>query len=124
MPGYHATRPWRLRISAVGRRIEGEISVGLFREKCVRCGQRTSERYDELPTCEHCRRTLELKLAVAREQQHACPIDGSLMTKQVAHSLVIDRCPTCQGVWLDAGELDCLTGDVARDAMLAIARGC
>jgi hypothetical protein len=98
--------------------------MGLFREKCVRCGQRTTAQYEARPTCESCRRALELKLAAAGERQHACPIDGSTMTKQVAHTIVIDRCPTCQGVWLDAGELDCLTADVARDAMLAIARGC
>lgn len=103
--------------------MDGEVTVGLFREKCVRCGQRTSERYDRQPTCESCRRALELKLAAAGERQHACPVDGTLMTKKVAHSIVIDRCPACQGVWLDAGELDCLTEDVAREAMLAIARG-
>jgi Zn-finger nucleic acid-binding protein len=45
------------------------------------------------------------------------------MMKKVAHMIVIDRCPTCQGVWLDAGELDHLTRDVAREAMMAIARG-
>jgi Zn-finger nucleic acid-binding protein len=45
------------------------------------------------------------------------------MSKAIAHSLVIDRCPTCQGVWLDAGELEHLAGDVASDAMMAIARG-
>ena len=45
------------------------------------------------------------------------------MSKKAAHTIVIDRCPTCQGVWLDAGELDCLTGEVAREAMMAIARG-
>lgn len=98
--------------------------MGLLAEKCIRCGQRTRERYDGQPTCEPCRRHLELKLAAAGERQHACPVDGTLMTKKVAHSIVIDRCPTCQGVWLDAGELDSLTGEVAREAMLAIARGC
>jgi len=97
--------------------------VSLFREKCVCCGHRTSERYDGKSTCGPCRQKLELKLAVAQERQHACPIDGSLMTKKMAHTIVIDRCPTCQGVWLDAGELDCLTGEVAREAMMAIARG-
>jgi Zn-finger nucleic acid-binding protein len=45
------------------------------------------------------------------------------MTKTVVHTLVIDRCPACQGVWLDAGELEHLTEDVASEAMMAIARG-
>jgi hypothetical protein len=97
--------------------------MSLFAEKCVRCGQRTRELYDGKPTCEPCRRALELRLAASREDQRACPVDGSAMTKTVAYMMVIDRCPTCQGVWLDAGELDHLTTDVAREAMMAIARG-
>jgi hypothetical protein len=97
--------------------------VSLFPDKCIRCGQRTRELHDGKPTCGRCRQALELKLAAARERQRACPVDGALMNKQVAHMIVIDRCPSCHGVWLDAGELDCLTGDVARDAMMALARG-
>jgi hypothetical protein len=97
--------------------------VAIFQEKCVCCGHRTSERHDGRPTCESCRRVLELKLAAASEQRHACPVDGAMMTKTVAHMMVIDRCPTCHGVWLDAGELDNLTAEAAREAMLAIARG-
>jgi Zn-finger nucleic acid-binding protein len=45
------------------------------------------------------------------------------MTKVVAHTLVIDRCPACHGAWLDGGELERLRDDVARDSMIAIARG-
>jgi hypothetical protein len=97
--------------------------VGIFHDKCVCCGQRTRERYEDKPTCESCRKVLELKLAAASERRHACPVDGAVMTKTVVHMMVIDRCPTCHGVWLDAGELDCLTGEAAREAMLAIARG-
>lgn len=97
--------------------------MGIFQEKCICCGQRTRERHEGKPTCGPCRELLELKLAAAREQRHACPVDGAMMTKAVAHMMVIDRCPTCHGVWLDAGELDCLTAGAAREAMLAIARG-
>jgi Zn-finger nucleic acid-binding protein len=28
------------------------------------------------------------------------------MAKQVLMNVVLDRCPTCQGVWLDGGELE------------------
>jgi hypothetical protein len=97
--------------------------MSLFAAKCVRCGHRTRELYDGKPTCEPCRRTLELKLAAAAEQRRTCPVDGAVMTKTVAHSLVIDRCPACQGVWLDGGELEHLTEEVASEAMMAIARG-
>ncbi|NJD30807.1 MAG: hypothetical protein FIB04_02850 [Gammaproteobacteria bacterium] len=97
--------------------------MSLFGAKCVRCGCRTAETHEGRPTCERCRRDLELKLAAVREQPIACPIDGTAMTKAIAHMLVIDRCPTCHGVWLDGGELDHLREGVARDAMVAIARG-
>lgn len=42
-----------------------------------------------------------------------CP--GGCETKLVQHpfqGLVIDRCPTCGGVWLDPGELD----EIAKDS--------
>ena len=97
--------------------------MSLFSEKCARCGRRTKDRHEGKPTCESCRKVLELKLAATGEQPRACPIDGTAMTKTVAHMMIIDRCPTCHGVWLDAGELDCLTDEVASQAMMAIARG-
>ncbi|MBW2422744.1 MAG: zf-TFIIB domain-containing protein [Deltaproteobacteria bacterium] len=45
------------------------------------------------------------------------------MQKEIAHMLVIDRCPTCGGVWLDGGELERLKGDVNEQALLAMSRG-
>jgi len=74
-------------------------------------------------SCGACRKALELKLKAAQESHRACPVDGAVMTKEVAYMMVIDRCPACHGVWLDAEEMDHLTGDVAREAMMAIARG-
>lgn len=97
--------------------------MGLMSPKCVRCGQRTTHRLDDRPTCEHCLQQIELLLAAAREQPRSCPIDGTAMQKSVAHMMVIDRCPTCRGVWLDGGELERMKEDVARDAMIAVARG-
>ncbi len=37
--------------------------------------------------------------------------------------LVIDRCPTCGGIWLDADELERISSEVASEAMMAVARG-
>lgn len=34
------------------------------------------------------------------------PITGEPMVQEVLHGVVIDRCPTSGGVWLDAGELE------------------
>jgi hypothetical protein len=95
----------------------------MFGAKCICCGRRTSEDYNAKPTCGACRKALELKLKAAQESHRTCPVDGAVMTKEVAYMMVIDRCPTCHGVWLDAEEMDHLTGDVAREAMMAIARG-
>ncbi len=35
----------------------------------------------------------------------SCPKDGLPMRRITLGSVAIDRCPTCGGVWLDAGEL-------------------
>ena len=34
------------------------------------------------------------------------PITGEPMVQEVIHGVVIDRCPTSKGIWLDAGELE------------------
>ncbi|MGB0692178.1 MAG: zf-TFIIB domain-containing protein [Pseudomonadales bacterium] len=34
--------------------------------------------------------------------------------------IVIDRCPKCQGVWLDGGELERLKGGVESGAIMAM----
>lgn len=34
------------------------------------------------------------------------PITGEPMLREVLHGVVIDRCPTSGGVWLDQGELE------------------
>jgi len=44
------------------------------------------------------------------------------MVKDVVLNIVIDRCPTCRGVWLDGGELDLLRGAVAEGAAMDLAR--
>jgi hypothetical protein len=75
----------------------------LFGEKCVRCDkQRTKREYEGIPTCEPC----ELKLKATREAMRRCPVDGSEMSKEIIHKVILDRCPACAGIWLDRGELD------------------
>ena len=34
------------------------------------------------------------------------PITGEPMEKVVVHGIVVDRCPTSGGIWLDAGEVE------------------
>lgn len=75
----------------------------IFGEKCIRCNkQRTKRTFEGLPTCEEC----EAKIRVTTETKRRCPQDGQEMNKEVRLNVVIDRCPSCKGVWLDGGELE------------------
>ena len=42
----------------------------------------------------------------AGEGERKSPITGEIMKQEVLNGVVIDRCPTSGGVWLDAGELE------------------
>ncbi len=42
------------------------------------------------------------------EQPRKSPITGEPMEQVVVHGVVVDRCPTSGGIWLDAGELELL----------------
>jgi Zn-finger nucleic acid-binding protein len=66
---------------------------------------------------------MELLVQASDENSRSCPVDQVAMQKEIAHMLVIDRCPTCGGVWLDGGELERLKGDVNEQALLAMSRG-
>ncbi|HET9983988.1 MAG TPA: zf-TFIIB domain-containing protein [Longimicrobiales bacterium] len=77
--------------------------MGLFGEQCVRCGtKRIRREFEGLPTCTTC----ETEIRAEREEARPCPNDGEAMQKEIVLNVVIDRCPTCGGVWLDAGELN------------------
>jgi len=97
--------------------------MSLFGEKCVRCNARTHNEYQGKPTCEACREQLELALTAAREVRRACPADNTTLTKEIAHGVIIDRCPTCRGVWLDAGEMERMNQEVADEVWKATAFG-
>jgi Zn-finger nucleic acid-binding protein len=43
---------------------------------------------------------------VQREATRACPVDGTPLAPEHRSGIALDRCPSCEGVWLDAGELD------------------
>jgi Zn-finger nucleic acid-binding protein len=62
-------------------------------------------------------------LVAAHELTRRCPVDGAALTKEIAHMLVIDRCPTCRGIWLDADEMERINQEVADQAMMAVVRG-
>ena len=94
--------------------------MGLLGGKCVRGGNRTGRRGDT--TCDSCQEDLRLRVQAADEEKRLCPVDQSPMTKDVAHMLVLDRCPQCRGVWLDGGELEQIASINDR-ALASMSRG-
>lgn len=51
-----------------------------------------------------------LQHRMSQEAKIPCPNDGTIMNKQLAQgSVIIDRCSSCKGIWLDQGELERLT---------------
>ena len=52
----------------------------------------------------------------AAESQYHCPVDSTPMTKVINHlNLIIDKCPSCQGVWLSGAELQHMLDDAEED---------
>lgn len=97
--------------------------MSLLGEKCARCGTRTRNEENGAPTCDSCAQEMRLLVAAQDEKQRPCPVDGETMKKEVAAMIVIDRCPKCQGVWLDGGELERLKGNAEAGAVMAMANG-
>lgn len=98
--------------------------MSLFGVMCARCGKRrTKEIYEGLATCDACKEQIEAKLAAAREQKRQCPVDGAEMSKEIVLKLILDRCPTCRGVWLDAGELEQMQDTIGEGLTRALVQG-
>jgi hypothetical protein len=111
---------------------KGEPEMAVLGETCVRCGKKlTKETFSGVPTCESCDELLEASLKAKGEASRQCPIHSIAMTKEIVCNIVVDRCPTCNGVWLDGGELDLLkqaikagmSDDFARMMLLAWPEG-
>ena len=43
-----------------------------------------------------------------KDRAVACPADGAAMGPEVLAGTVLDRCPECDGIWLDGGEMTAL----------------
>ena len=98
--------------------------MSLLGDKCSRCGQRRTRReYEGLPTCESCEQMIEAKVKAAKEQVRKCPIDQADMGKEIILNLVVDRCPSCRGVWLDGGELEQMKGSIEAGLAQDLIRG-
>ena len=100
----------------------------MFGERCARCRTTlTKDKLDGLPTCSICK----LEVQADREEKRTCLMCATEMDKAVILNIVIDKCPSCHGVWLDVGELDILKqaiengggGDFATGMVLGMAMG-
>jgi hypothetical protein len=75
--------------------------------ECVGCDlsferEELSINRDEIALCRSCL----AKLRPANEKFRNCPNDGTPMEKKPAYQLLlIDKCSSCGGVWLDSFEL-------------------
>jgi len=97
--------------------------MALFGEKCARCGRKTRNEVDGKATCVDCEQEMQLLVEAEGETRRGCPVDGAEMSKEIAHMIVIDKCPKCGGVWLDGGELERLKGGVEAEALMAMTTG-
>ncbi len=59
---------------------------------------------DGKPTCDRCRQDYDIR----NEPKRSCPLDGVQMNKLADHGVVLDVCPTCQGIWIDGYERELL----------------
>jgi hypothetical protein len=92
----------------------------IFGKKCVRCDKtRTKKEFEGLPTCEKC----ELQIAADREEKHPCPMCQADMEKKVVLNVIVDRCPSGHGAWLDGGELELLQKAISSGASSNLATG-
>ena len=97
--------------------------MALFGEKCARCGTKTRREVEGQAICDACQTEMQLLVEANEETLRPCPVDGTTMKKEIAHMIVVDRCPSCRGVWLDGGELERLKGGVEASALMAMANG-
>ena len=89
---------------------------------CLRCEllfepeALTVDEEEGLAVCHDC----SAQLRPAGERPRCCPLDGREMRKLVIYDLVlIDKCESCGGVWLDQSELKIIEKASRRSATVA-----
>ena len=72
---------------------------------CEKCGiNKTKRDFEGMPTCSECKS----KIVLSREEKRNCLLDGTVMKKEFYNDIIIDRCPECNGIWLDSEELEAI----------------
>lgn len=86
------------------------------KEVCTHCNSnKTKREFEGQPTCSECK----IEILLSREATRICPVDGSTLLKEHGNGIIIDRCPKCKGLWLDAGEVEAIK-EAARTEGIAI----
>ena len=87
---------------------ENPLPQDAFRKKPVTdedkyFAEREAERLQDLQAA---------RAARSATQRHCpcAPCENAVLARIMIDSVEVDKCPKCQGVWLDAGELELLTG--------------
>ena len=87
-----------------------------FKKKkaCTHCRDNKTRRdFEGQPTCVECK----MKILIRREEKRTCPVDGARLIKTHQNEIIIDRCPKCEGIWLDAGELEAIRQAAKEEGM-------
>jgi hypothetical protein len=56
------------------------------------------------------------RAAQVAADRNKCPRDGTALVTKESHHVTIDVCPTCDGIWLDKGELEILAAGKAEES--------
>ena len=84
------------------------------KSECAHCRENNTRRdFEGQPTCVKC----QMKILIGREAKRNCPVDGSVLVKDHLNEIIIDRCPKCEGIWLDAGELKAIKNAAQEEGM-------
>lgn len=67
-------------------------------------------------------RLARLKQAAAPGGTGLCPKDGAKLVEQASKGVTIDVCPTCEGIWLDKGELEVVASQEDEAAVIGWVR--
>lgn len=79
-------------------------------ELCLRCNYAYATTIDDnMPVCDGCNKNIN------KEPTRKCPVDKEEMNKVLIKNIMIDKCPKCNGIWLDGDEVN-LLGKVATGA--------
>lgn len=86
-------------------------------ERCIRCSnyfkfEQLEAGPDGFGICADCSE----KIGGAREPKRLCPVDGREMEKAFIRNVVlVDRCPSCKGIWFDGDELEVVERGISQE---------